>query len=161
MSEPQAPLPPLPEPFAPAPRPLKGPGCGRGALIGCGVLLVVFGIGAVTLALNANRMLAWVFQRLETQVTEKMPADITPAERARFSAAFAGLYRAIEEGKVDPVAVQPLQRELFAISTEIDRGLTREQVLRLIEAAERAARHPTAPGQRDGAGPRPLPAPTA
>jgi len=164
MSEPQAPLPPLPalpEPFAPAPRPLRRPGCGRGALIGCGVLLVLFGIGAVTLALNANRMLAWVFQRLEAQVTEKMPPDVTPAERARFSAAFADLYRALEEGKVDPVAVQPLQRELFAVSTEIDRGLTREQVQRLTEAAERAAGHPVAPGQPDGVGPGPRPAPTA
>ena len=142
MSEPQAPLPPLPplpEPFAPAPRPLKGPGCGRGALIGCGVLLVIFGIGAVTLALNANRMLVWVFQRLETQVTAKLPADVTPAERARFSAAFADLYRAIGEGEIDPAAVQPLQRELFAVSTQIESGLTREQVLRLTEAAERAA----------------------
>ncbi|HEV8240889.1 MAG TPA: hypothetical protein VGS57_16100 [Thermoanaerobaculia bacterium] len=139
MSEPQAPLPPLPEPFAPAPRPLRTPGCGRGALIGCGVLVLLFGVGAVALALNANRMMAWVFHRLEAQVTEKMPADMTPAERARFSAAFADLYRAIDEGKIEPAAVQPLQRELFAISTEVDRGLSREQVLRLTEAAEHAA----------------------
>src|SRR6185295_6206410 len=102
MSEPQAPLPPLPEPFAPAPRPLRAPGCGRGALIGCGVLLVLFGIGAVALAFNANRMLAWWFHRVESMVVEKMPADVTPAERARFSAAFADLYRTIEEGKIEP-----------------------------------------------------------
>jgi len=161
MSEPQAPLPPLPEPFAPAPRPLRAPGCGRGALIGCAVLLVVFGIGAVALAMNANRMLAWVFHRLEAQVTEKMPADVTPAERARFSAAFADLYRALEDGKVEPAAVQPLQRELFTISTEVDRGLSREQVLRLTEAAERAAGHPAAPGPPGEATPLPAPAPTA
>ncbi len=67
-----------------------------------------------------------------------MPADVTPAERARFSAAFADLYHALEEGKVEPAAVQPLQRELFTISTEVDRGLSREQVLRLTEAAEQA-----------------------
>jgi len=146
MSEPQSPLPPLPEPFAPAPRPLRSPGCGRGALIGCGVLLVLFGIGAVTLALNANRMLVWVFQRLETQVAEKMPADVTPAERARFSAAFDDLYRAIGSGKVEPASVQPLQRELFALSTAVDRGLSREQILRLIEVVERAAGKAPAPG---------------
>ena len=153
MSEPQAPLPPLPEPFAPAPRPLRGPGCGRGALIGCGVLVLLFGVGAVALALNANRMLGWVFHRLEAQVVEKMPADVTPAERARFSAAFAELYRVIEDGKVEPAAVQPLQRELFAISTQVDRGLTREQVLRLTEAAERASGHGAAPAAS------PVPAP--
>lgn len=142
MSEPQAPLPPLPplpEPFAPAPRPLRSPGCGRGALVGCGVLLVLFGIGAVALALNANRMLVWVFQRLETQVVEKIPADVTAAERARLSTAFADLYRAVGEGKVDPASVQPLQRELLTLATEVDRGLSREQVLRLTEVVERAA----------------------
>src|ERR1044072_9182198 len=139
MSEPQAPLPPIPEPFAPAPRPLKGPGCGRGALIGCGVLLLLFGIGAVTLALNATRMLVGLSQRRETQVSEKIPADLAAAERARFSAPFAGLYRALEEGKIDPASVQPLQRELLAVSTQVEGGLTREQVLRLTEAAERAA----------------------
>lgn len=141
MSEPQAPLPPLPEPFAPAPRPLRTPGCGRGALIGCAVLLVLFGIGAVALAMNKDRMLVWMFQRFETQVVENMPADVTPAERARFSAAFADLYRALEEGKIEPAAVQPLQSELFSISMQVDRGLSREQVLRLTEAAERAAGH--------------------
>ena len=139
MSEPQAPLPPLPEPFAPAPRPLRTPGCGRGALIGCAVLLVLFGIGAVALAMNKDRMFVWMFQRFETQVVENMPADVTPAERARFSAAFADLYRAVEAGKVEPAAVQPLQSELFSISMQVDRGLSREQVLRLTEAAEQAA----------------------
>jgi hypothetical protein len=139
MSEPQPPLPPLPEPFAPAPRPLRSPGCGRGALVGCGVLLVLFGIGAVALALNANHMLVWVFQRLETQVMEKVPADVTPAERARLSAAFADLYRTIGEGDVDPAAVQPLQRELLTLATQVERGLSRGQVLRLTEVVERAA----------------------
>lgn len=154
MSEPQAPLPPLPEPFAPAPRPLRNPGCGRGALIGCAVLLVLFGIGAVALAMNVNRMMAWAFQRFEAQVAENMPADVTPAERARFSAAFADLYRALEEGKIEPAAVQPLQSELFSISTQIDRGLSREQVLRLTELAEKAAGHASLPPAR-GAGPSP------
>ena len=139
MSDPQAPLPPLPEPFAPAPRPLKGPGCGRGALIGCGVLIALLGIGAVGLALNVDRMLVWILQRLEAQVETKLPPDLTAEERTRFQAAFADLYRTIQEGKVDPVAVQSLQRELFALSTDVDRGLSREQVLRLTEAVEKAA----------------------
>lgn len=142
MSDPQAPLPPLPEPFAPAPRPLKSPGCGRGALIGCGILIALLGIGAVGLALNVNRMLVWILHRLEAQVEAKLPADLTAEERTRFQSAFAELYRTIQEGKVDPIAVQSLQRELMAMATDVDRGLTREQVLRLTEAAERAAGHP-------------------
>ena len=150
MSDPQAPLPPLPEPFAPAPRPLKSPGCGRGALIGCGVIILLLGIGAVGLAMNVNRMLVWILQRLETQVETKLPADLTSEERTRFKSAFADLYRTIQEGKVDPIAVQSLQRELMALATDVDRGLSREQVLRLTEAVEKAAgRAPareTAPG---------------
>ena len=150
MSDPQAPLPPLPEPFAPAPRPLKSPGCGRGALIGCGVLVLLLGIGAVGLAMNVNRMLVWILQRLEAQVETKLPADLTAEERTRFKSAFADLYRTIQEGKVDPIAVQSLQRELMALATDVDRGLSREQVLRLTEAVEKAAgRAPareTAPG---------------
>ncbi len=150
MSDPQAPLPPLPEPFAPAPRPLKSPGCGRGALIGCGVLVLLLGIGAVGLAMNVNRMLVWFLQRLEAQVEAKLPADLTAEERTRFKSAFADLYRTIQEGKVDPIAVQSLQRELMALATDVDRGLSREQVLRLTEAVEKAAGHvparETAPG---------------
>jgi hypothetical protein len=139
MSEP---LPPLPEPFAPAPRPLRSPGCGRGALIGCGVLIALFGVGAVALSLNANKMLVWVLQQLEAKVEAKLPADVTPVERKRFSSAFADLYAAIADGKVQPASMQSLQRELFALSGEVDRGLTREQVLRLTEAVEEAAGKP-------------------
>ena len=164
MSDPQAPLPPLPEPFAPSPRPLRSPGCGRGALIGCGVLIALLGIGAVGLALNADRMLVWILHRLEAQVEAKMPADLTTEERARFKSAFADLYRTVDEDKVDPTAVQALQRELFALSTDVDRGLTREQVLRLTEAVERAAGHPPRPDReqpRGVASPAPSPVESA
>jgi hypothetical protein len=157
MSDPQAPLPPLPplpEPFAPAPRPLKAPGCGRGPLVGCGVVIALVGIGAVAAALNFNRMLMWGLRRIEGQVEAKLPADLSAQERARFKAAFADFYRTIQEGKVDPSAVQSLQSELFALSTDIDRGLTREQVLRLTEAVERAAGKPS-PGAGDRAPPKP------
>lgn len=136
MSEP---LPPLPEPFAPAPRPVRSPGCGRGALIGCGVLIALFGVGAVLLASNANRIVVWVLQQMEAKVETKLPADLTASERQRFSAAFTDLYEAIGTGKVEPRSMQALQRELFAISSDVDRGLSREQVLRLTEAVEEAA----------------------
>src|SRR5688572_26031107 len=160
MSDPQAPLPPLPEPFAPAPRPLKSPGCGRGALIGCGVLIALLGIGAVGLALNVNRMLVWILQRLEAQVETKLPADLTAEERTRFKSAFADLYRTIQEGKVDPVAVQALQRELMVLATDVDRGLSREQVLRLTEAVEKAAGHQPRPA-REGPADVGSPSPSA
>ena len=72
---------------------------------------------------------------LERPVRAATPA----AERTRFSQAFADLYQAIGEGKVQPASMQGLQRELLTLSSEVDRGLTREQVLRLTEAVEDAA----------------------
>ncbi len=154
------PLPPLPEPFAVAPRPLRAPGCGRGALVGCGVLIALFGIAAVAMTLNVNRMMVWVLHRLEQTVDAKLPADLTPAERQRLSAAFAGFYRAVDEGRIEPANVQPLQRELFALSSEVDRGLSRDEVLRLTEALEVAAgRRPSPAVAPDGAAGPPAPRP--
>jgi hypothetical protein len=155
MSEP---LPPLPEPFAPAPRPLRGPGCGRGALVGCGVLMALFGIAMVGLTLNKDRLLAWVMHRLQVQVEAKLPADLTPAERQRLSAAFAELDRVASAGKVDPASAQALQRQLWTLANEVDRGLDREQVLRLTEAVEEAAGKPPGDAPEGGVGP---PAPAA
>jgi hypothetical protein len=152
------PLPPLPEPFAAQPRPLTRPGCGRAALLGCGVLVVLVGVGAVLLALNANRISSWLLHKLETTIAGKLQPEVPPADRARFSAAFAELYRAIEEGKVDPVAVQTLQRELIALSSQIDSGLSREQLQRLTEAVESAAGKAPAEERPGGAGAAPSPA---
>jgi hypothetical protein len=161
MSEPLSNLPPLPEPFAVAPRTLRAQGCGRGALIGCGVLIAIFGIAAVGLTLKADEMLVWILHRLEEKVAAKLPADLTPVERQRFSAAFEDLYASVGKGKVDPVAVQSLQRELFAVSGQVETGLSREQVVRLTAAVEAAAGKapPQTPGGAPAAG-GPLPAPS-
>src|SRR3954451_9749964 len=141
MSDPVDPrtLLPLPEPFAAAPKPLKKPGCSRGALVGCGALIALFGIGAVALTLRADRMLVWILQRLEAKVESKLPADLTPPEKQRLTAAFDHLYHSLDQGKIDPASIQGLQRELFTLSGDVDRGLTREQVLRLTDAVEKAA----------------------
>lgn len=132
-------LPPLPEPFAAAPKPLKNPGCSRGALIGCGALIAIFGIAAVALTLRADKMLVWILQRLEAKVESKLPPDLTPAEKQRFTAAFDHLYQSLDQGKIDPTSIQGLQRELFTVSGDVDRGLKREQVLQLTDAVEKAA----------------------
>jgi hypothetical protein len=156
------PLPPLPEPFAPAPRPLRRPGCGRGALIGCGALIALFGLAAIGLSLRANEMLVWILKKMEAKVEARLPADLTPHEKERLRTAFADLYRSIGEGRVQPTAVQGLQREIFAISGDVDRGLSREQVLHLATAVEEAAGNPPRPGPTpaDGAVGPPAPAAT-
>jgi hypothetical protein len=161
MSEPLSNLPPLPEPFAVAPRTLRAQGCGRGALIGCGVLIAIFGVAMVGLAMNKDRLLHWIFERMQTQIEAHLPADLAPAERGGLSAAFADLYRAMGEGKVNPESAQALQRELFAVASDIDRGLSREQVLRLTSAIERAAGKAPEPGGVGPPVPEPSTAPTA
>jgi hypothetical protein len=135
-----APLPPLPQPFGPVPRSLQsGPGCGKGLWIGCGALLLLFLVAAVGLTFRADEMMVWMLGRLEEKVAAKLPADLAPAERERFAASFEDLRRSVERGRVDPPALQALQRKLFEISGDVERGLTREQVLELTEATERAA----------------------
>jgi hypothetical protein len=141
MSDPR-PLPPLPQPFAPAPRPLRSPGagCGRTGLIGCGVLVALFGVGAVALSLRAETVMIWLFRQIEARIEARMPSDLTAAERERFDEAFAALYRSLEMKRVEPAAMQSLQSELMAVAGRVERGLTREQVLDLTAAVERAAR---------------------
>ena len=139
MTEPR-PLPPLPKPFATEPRPLRtGPGCGRGVWIGCGGLLVLFLVGSIALSFRADDIMVWLLTRLEEKVTANLPPDLTPAERDRFAEAFASLARSVEMNRVDPPALQALQGTLFALSADVERGLTRPQVLELTAAVERAA----------------------
>jgi hypothetical protein len=139
MTDPR-PLPPLPQPFAPSPRPLRSSaGCGRGALVGCGVLVALFGIGAVALSFRADAIMVWLFGEIEKRIEARLPADLTPAERERFDEAFAGLYRSLEMKRVRPAAMQELQGRLMEVAGRVDRGLTREQVLELTTAVERAA----------------------
>ena len=140
MTDP-SPLPPLPKPFATEPRPLRmgSGGCGRGVWIGCGAALIVFLVAAVALTLRADDLMVWLLGKLEQNIAANLPADLTPPERQRFEASFAALARAVEDGTVDPPALQALQGRLFEISADVERGLSREQVLELTADVERAA----------------------
>jgi hypothetical protein len=160
LSEPR-PLPPLPRPFAPAPRPLRAtPGCGRAGLIGCGVLVILFGVAAVALSFRADAVMVWLFRQIESRVEARLPPDLTPAERERFDEAFASLYRSLEMGRVEPASMQALQGELMATAGRVERGLTREQVLALTAAVEQAAAG-SAPSPRPSPTPLGLPGPEA
>jgi hypothetical protein len=128
-------------------------------LIGCGVLIVLFGVGAVGLTLKANEILVWVLRKMEDKIAGKLPADLTAEERKQFETAFEDLYASVGQGKIDPVAVQSLQRELLTISGQVESGLSREQVLRLTAAVEAAAGK-ARPDADEGTGERGSPAAT-
>jgi hypothetical protein len=139
-------------------------GCGRFALVGCGFSTLLLGIAAVVFLFKADDLLVWTLRKMEAQIAEALPAEITAEERERFHRAFAGARDAIGRGDLDPAALQRLQGKLASFgsrSGEAPAG--REEVLDLIAALEAvagsgrkesvppAAGTPAAEG--DGAGP--------
>jgi hypothetical protein len=147
MTQPGTPPPPFePTPFGP---PVTSPGlapgkersgCGRAALIGCGALVVVCGLVLILVAANAKRaasfMLTWSFNKLEQQISAQMPADVTPAERERLSAAFASAVRAAKEGRVDPARAQTMQGQVLSIARRPKGKITRQDILDLTQSLE-------------------------
>jgi len=132
-------LAPLPRPFDAEPKKISTNGCGRGALVGCGVLAVLFGITGVIFVLKANDMLVWLMEKLEEQIVTALPDDLAPDERERLDQAFDDLYEAIDGNAFDPIALQSLQPFLLEVTQKAPQGLTREDVRELTEAIENAA----------------------
>lgn len=126
-----------PLPFAPAPR-RAADGCGKAALIGCGALLLLLGIGGVVLVLKAREFLRWGFERVRDQVVAGLPDDVPADERQRFARAFAAAVEQATFDGADPadlVALQDVLRELGGKSG----NLTREELRELTEHLERVA----------------------
>lgn len=150
-------------PFTPG-RPPNPSGCSRFALVGCGISTLLLGIAAVVFLFKADDLLLWTLRKMEAQIAEALPAEITAEERDRFHRAFAGARDAIGRGDLDPAALQRLQAKLASFgsrSGEAPAG--REEVLDLIVALEAVAgsgRPGSSPpatgapaGGGDGAGP--------
>lgn len=140
MSEPTPPLsqptPELPEPFGSTPRAPKGSsGCAKPALLGCAVLLVLFGVASIVFLVKAKDLLAWTFRQMESSIVAQLPEDVTSEERARLERAFDAAARKAVSGEVEPLALQQLQGELMRLSGRIE-GLTREDVMSLIDELE-------------------------
>lgn len=132
--------------------PRDGPGCSKPLLLGCGFLLLLVVIGFVILRIEAPAMLRWMFRAAETSLAPRLPADTTPAERARLHRAFEAAGRSIGGGdQADLANLQRVQRELMTLIGS-EAPLTRQQVRELTESLEALAHRSPAP-----AGP---PAPT-
>lgn len=129
-----------PSPFESAePTGPSGSGCSRPLLVGCSVLLVLLGVGAVLLVMNMERITLWVFERMEVQVMERLPEDLPEAERQRLGRAFDAVHRAVRDGTVDPVALQAAQADLGVLASKEQEQITVEDVRRAAEGLERAA----------------------
>ena len=135
-------------PFSPG-RGAAPSGCGRIALIGCGLSTLLLGIAAVVFLFKADDLLAWTLRKMETQIAAQLPAELTEEERGRFHGAFTGARGAIERGEIDPAALQRLQVKLAAAGSRTrEEPSSREEILDLIAALEAVAR-----GRSAGASP--------
>lgn len=132
------PSPLSPQPFSP-PSTRPAVGCSRYALIGCGLLTLLLGIGAVVFLIKARDLFDWAMTNFEAQVIESLPEDVTEEERRRLSRAFAAASDAVQEGRADASALQQLQEELREMVLQEGRRLSREDLSRLITVLEQVA----------------------
>lgn len=132
------PPPPTPDarPFAPAPAG-GGGGCQKPLLIGCGLLALLLGIGAVIFVVKAKDVLAYAMNQLRTQVVAHLPADAPANDRQRVDDGFDAALARIRSGELDPAALQELQKKLTAAaSAAASRTLTRDELDGLLTALD-------------------------
>ena len=127
-------------PFEAAPRSLRPPrqGCSRMALSGCAVLMLLVGLGVLTLMLKARDVVAWSLERVRVEIERTLPYDLPVAERERLAAGFAAVDARLERGELDAAGFQALQRQLLHFAT-LGRAPTRDEIAELAAALERFA----------------------
>jgi hypothetical protein len=133
-------VPPLPTPWRPASEtgpPLRG--CGKPLLLGCGCGTLVVVASLALFAAKAPELVAWSVGMWQRQVTAGLPAEVSPEERARLTAAFDAFPAAVGSGLLTMERMFEVFGEINDAITAAQRGeLSREGVLRLIDALERA-----------------------
>ena len=130
---------PFPEPFDREESNNQAPGCGRPALIGCGLLLLLLLIGSVLFLLKAGDLFRWALGKMEQQVMMSLPEDLDAATRLRLEVAFDAAGDAVVDGSADPQALQELQTRFYRISQSAAKGLSKTDVYELIEVLEGVA----------------------
>ena len=127
------------EPFSPTGRGAKATGGSRWALLGCGALILLMGIGSVVFLLKAKDLFSWMMDELETEIMQSLPADMTEAEKSELSAAFDAAVQAVQEDRASPEDLQRLQQLLREALRDDAGRLSREEVEELIEALDRVS----------------------
>jgi Ca2+-binding EF-hand superfamily protein len=127
------------EPFSPGGPQSKWSGGPSWALLGCGALILLLGIGSVVFLLKAKDLFGWMMNELEAQVMESLPANITETQMQELSAAFDGAVEAVREDRANVVALQELQKMLRESLGNGPNRLSREEVQSLIEALDRVS----------------------
>lgn len=124
------------------------------ALAGCALVFILVAIAGIGIALKADELFSWAFDRIGDELESRIPDDTDPALRARLRTALAAFSQAVQEGKVSPDALSHAQQRL----TEASRAprLSAEAVERLCEALEGAVASKATPDEAD---PEPDPEP--
>ncbi len=174
MSDPSAPqgdpTPTVREPSAPSPfdRPATGPGSGPGTgtgrkpgpgvgkplLIGCGFLLLLALVAVILGAVYQNKLAAWLFSAMESQLAPVIPDDLPPDVRQRYDSAFDEAIKALEAKQYDPYALAAAEQAFTSAARDLsgdDPKLSQDDVERLTAALEKvpagASSKDQAPGE--------------
>ncbi|MFY9821316.1 MAG: hypothetical protein WAM82_08035 [Thermoanaerobaculia bacterium] len=148
--EPQSPPPPA-SPFNPVPRPVPqgGGGCSKPLVVGCIVIVLVGAIavlgGIYYVGTHAVALFQWSLQQVENSLLLQLPKDVTPEEKANLQQAFADVRTAIQQGKVSPDRLQPLQFKIIEI-TRKGSGITRQDILDFTRSLQEVAGKPAPVG---------------
>jgi hypothetical protein len=137
-------------PFTPPPRmqpppstapPARG-GCGKPAVIGCLVLLILTGIGLLAGLYYAGRhydqILVWTLDRIRDGVAVRLPRDLSAEERQRLEAAFTSAKGVAAAIRRDPSVAQKVQLQLLDLAQKAQGTgtLSRQQVEEIIRTLE-------------------------
>lgn len=136
----------------PAPR---RAGCALPAVLGCGCIAVLTGVGFLLMVSNARGLVEWQLRPLRRAVEAGLPREVSGSERRRFEAGFDALPDALTGGKLDAGTVWRFQRQLAETAALAQaETLDREAAMALLTALERivaeAAAEP-APARAPGA----------
>ena len=86
--------------------------------------------------MKAKDLFVEILPQVQQDIVSRLPDDVTEEDRDRLDAAFEATQDAVRDGVADPDALQNLQAQFFSISRKADEELTRDDVIRLIEALE-------------------------
>ncbi len=124
-------------PFDPQPADLSG--CGKPAVIGCLAILVLLAIGLVFFLANVRDMLDWALVQYESAVVTNISEEVTVEDRQRLERAFESARAAVRENRMEPSALQRLQR-FMSSPPRPGQPVGSEKVRELSEVLESLAR---------------------
>jgi len=136
-----------------------GPGVGKPLLIGCGVVFLLILVAGILFVANQNRIAAWLFEAMESQLAPALPDDLPADVRQRYDTAFDDAIAAMRAGEYNPFAMQEAQRAFTHAAGDLsgdDAKMTVDDVEQLAAALEKipadSADEQAAPGSGEDGG---------